>query len=342
MNLKQLSETLGLSQTTVSRALNGYPEVAEATRLRVQQAARRYGYQPNIGAQRLARGHSRTIGHVIPLSTQHEMVNPVFADFIAGAGERYSAAGYDMQLTIVEDRREEEIYEEMKSQGKVDGVIVHGPLMDDPRIPFLADLALPFVVHGRASDCKTPYSWVDVNNVRAFERATEFLISLGHKRIGIINGLEHMDFAHRRLHGYETAMSSAGLTSDPAWHYAGEMTEINGYRAMKDILSHSGHPTAVVVSSYISTLGVRRALDEAGLKVGRDVSVITFDDDLSYLRNGEDIPIYTAIRSSVRQAGRLSADMLIHQIENPGSPPTNHLLEAALIVGGSTGPAPQE
>ena len=87
MNLKELAASLGLSQTTVSRALNGYPEVGEATRNRVLAAAKAADYAPNARARRLATGRTMTIGHVIPLSGKHELVNPIFADFIVGAGE---------------------------------------------------------------------------------------------------------------------------------------------------------------------------------------------------------------------------------------------------------------
>ncbi len=87
MNLKELAEKLGLSQTTVSRALNDYPEVNEETRARIKKAAIDNFYRPNTRAKSLATGLSMTIGHLIPVSTKHEIVNPVFADFIAGAGE---------------------------------------------------------------------------------------------------------------------------------------------------------------------------------------------------------------------------------------------------------------
>ena len=87
-------------------------------------------------------------------------------------------------------------------------------------------------------------------------------------------------------------------------------------------------------------MGIRRAIEGRGLRMGRDVSVIIFDDDLSYLRNGEDVPIFTATRSSVLEAGRLSAEMLLGVISQPGSPPQHRLLEAELILGQSTGPAP--
>ena len=113
MNLKQLSQILGLSPTTVSRALNGYPEVKEATRKRVEDAARQHHYIPNTRAQGLATGCSMAIGHVIPVSNTHEMVNPIFADFIAGAGEIYLENSYDMRLSIVPDDDEERAYRQI-------------------------------------------------------------------------------------------------------------------------------------------------------------------------------------------------------------------------------------
>jgi LacI family transcriptional regulator len=91
----------------------------------------------------------------------------------------------------------------------------------------------------------------------------------------------------------------------------------------------------------IIALGARRAIDEAGLRIGRDISVIIHDDDLSYMKNGGDVPIFTATRSSVREAGRLAAAMLLETIATPAAAPSNRLLEAELIIGQSTGPAPQ-
>ena len=124
MNLKTLSEHLKLSQTTVSRALNGYPEVSEKTRMRVQQAAQELNYSPNARAKGLATGRAQTIGHVIPVSTQHEMVNPVFGDFIAGAGSAYAAAGFEMMISLVDDKSQEKLYRDICARRNVDGIIV--------------------------------------------------------------------------------------------------------------------------------------------------------------------------------------------------------------------------
>ena len=131
MNLKMLAAHLGLSQTTVSRALNGYPEVSEATRQRVVEAAQRLNYAPNQRAKGLATGRAMAIGHVIPVSKRHEMMNPVFGDFVAGASETYLKAGYDMTLSMTGDEDEADNYRRLKAKGHVDGIIVHGPKMAD-------------------------------------------------------------------------------------------------------------------------------------------------------------------------------------------------------------------
>ena len=241
---------------------------------------------------------------------------------------------------MVPDREEEQTYRNLAARRSVDGVIVHGPRADDPRIALLKELGLPFVVHGRAGSDEESYSWVDVNNRRAFERATEFLLDLGHRRIALVNGLEEMDFARRRRAGYEAALAGRGLGADPALMRAGEMTEEIGWRSATEMLAAPDPPTAFVVSSMLTAIGVRRAIGDAGLVMGRDISVVIHDDVLSYLRNGGDIPIFTAARSSVHEAGRLCAEMLLGIIAEKPPAPRHMLLEAELVIGQSTGPAP--
>lgn len=286
-------------------------------------------------------GRTNTIGHVIPIASHHEVVNPIFGDFIAGAGEVYSAHDYEMVLSIVADANEEQVYRAFKTRGTVDGVILHGPKVNDSRIDLLRGIGLPFVVHGRASGIDGDYSWLDVNNRHAFLRATEFLIDLGHRRIALVNGLEEMDFAHRRRSGYEDSLANRGIALDPTLMRRGEMTEGYGYASASALLDHNSPPTAFLVASIISALGVRRAIEERGLQMGRDVSVVTYDDMLSYLANSGDIPIFTATRSSVRDAGRQLSKVLLDRIADASRPPDHILLEAELTLGRSTGPAPK-
>lgn len=341
MNLKELSELLGISQTTVSRALNGYPEVSEATRRRVESAAREHNYRPNRGASSLATGRSMTIGHIFPASTKDELISPIFGDFIAGASEIYRSNGYEMLFSLVSEGDEDEMYKSLLRRGAVDGIVVQGPTENDERISILNEIGLPFIVHGRSTKMSEDYSWVDVNNRRAFQRATDFLLDLGHERIGLVNGLKHMDFAKRRFSGYQNALSARGVDVDPAFVRSSDMTELHGYQSAREMLQFETPPTAILAASMISAIGVRRAVQDAGLSVGSDVSIVTYDDEMSYLRNGQDVPIFTAIRSPVREAGRIVADALLRRIKDPSAPHEHIQLEAELVLGQSTGPAPR-
>ncbi|PLW76928.1 LacI family DNA-binding transcriptional regulator [Cohaesibacter celericrescens] len=337
MNLKELSNILKLSQTTVSRALNGYPEVGEKTRLRVVEAAQKYNYHPSSSAKQLAMGRSHAVAHVVPQSPEHSMINPHFSDFIAGAGETYSRFGYDMLIPVVPFDEQENCYRELAKSGRVDGVIVHGPAKDDARIELLESLKIPFVVHGRTENGANRYSWLDVNNRSSFKRATNFLLDLGHTRIALLNGLEEMDFAFRRRIGYESAMVQHGLEVDRDLIFSADMIEPYGYEITRELLKRPNPPTAVLTSSVLTALGVVRAAQEAGLHLGRDLSVLTFDDQLSFLQYSG-VPLFTAVRSSIKEAGKRLAEILLERIANPDSPPTQELWEAELVVGRSTGP----
>ncbi len=337
MNLKQLAENLGLSQTTVSRALNGYPEVNETTRKRVELAAAEGNYRPNLRAMSLATGRAMAIGHVIPVASKNDVVNPVFAEFVAGASQTYNMYGYELMLTIAESKNEESIYRSLAAKRAVDGVIVHSPMRDDPRLALLNEIGLPFVVHGRVCDSKSDYNWIDMNNRRAFKQATQLLIDLGHRKIALINGQETLSFAWLRKLGFLDALEENNIEENADFLASSELTETYGYQTATRMLASENAPSAFLVSSYIVALGVRRAISQAGLIIGKDISVIIHDDELSYFHNGGAYPQFTSTRSSVREAGILAAEMLLKQIDDPNLYPQTILLESHLIMGSSTG-----
>ncbi|MEM9342134.1 MAG: LacI family DNA-binding transcriptional regulator [Pseudomonadota bacterium] len=341
MKLRELSSHLGLSPTTVSRALAGYPEVSAKTRARVVEAAAQHGYQPNQRAKALATGRSFYIGHIVSSHDTEEMVNPIAGDFIGGLTERCADFGYSLSMRLAKPDQEAMTFRKLRSEGAVDGVVLQLPRENDSRIALMHEIGMPFVMHGRARGITAPYSWLDVNNTRAFHRATRFLMDLGHRSIGLINGNETVDYAVRRRAGYVAALTEAGIKADPALMTNGPMTEDKGHGAMREMLGRPVPPSAVVVSSITQAIGVRRAIQEAGLTMGQDVSVIAHDDDLSYLSNRQTVPVFTAVRSSVREAGQRLAEMLIRQIEQPAQSVQEQLLEAELVVGTSTGAAPK-
>jgi LacI family transcriptional regulator len=339
MNLKELAQHLNLSQTTVSRALNGYPEVGAETKRRVDEAARRLGYRPNPHAMRLATGKSHAIGHVLP-SDRLLLIDPHFSDFIAGAGDVYSAHGYDVMLHVGGPEDEEMVYRRYAQGGAVDGVVVMGPRRQDPRIDLLTKLKLPFIVHGRLGDQESGYAWMDIDNRGAFRQAAKLLTDLGHRRIALINGVEDLTFATHRRQGYEMALAELDIPLDPAIITSHQMTEENGYREVKRLLVLENRPTAFLLSSMLFVSGAIRACYEMNLKVGSDVSLIAHDDGLPFLNAEGLTPKLSTVRSSIREAGSRVAELLIGMIKEPGAPLPHELWNVDLIVRGSTGPAP--
>lgn len=337
MNLKELAKHLNLSPTTVSRALNGYPEVGEATRKRVDEAARRFGYTPNTHARRLATGRAHAIGYVLP-ADKSLMIDPLFSDFVSGATDVYAAHGFDVLLHAGGQEEESSVYQRYAQSGTVDGVVVLGPRLGDPRIDLLKKLKMPFVVHGRVGELDSGFAWLDIDNYGAFHRATKLLLDLGHQRIGLINGYEDFNYAYERRGGYEKALHERGLKIDPLAMSSGLMTEENGYRQTKRILQLAVKPSALLLGSMLLVAGAMRALNEMGLIIGRDISLIAHDDGLPFLNAASLVPSLTTTSSSIRLAGTRVAELLLGMITDPEAEHPHELWPVDLIVRGSTGP----
>lgn len=341
-SLKDLAAYLGMSQTTVSRGLSDYPEVKQATKERIRQAAIALNYAPSSSAQKLAMGRSFTIGHIIALS-DHRTLSPFYADFIAGAGETYAAHGYDMLLSMVTKDKELEAYRNLTNAHKVDGFILSEPVPDDARITLLQELNVPFIVHGRAhasGEAETPYPWLDVNNRRGFEEATTYLLELGHRDIALLNGPEIFNFALQRRRGFHDAMAAYRATTTPAWMISADMSEQTGFAIASRLLENEKIPTAIICSSVLVAIGIQRAANQKGLKIGRDLSVLCWDDCLSGFHSPDRAPQFTAMQSSIFLAGAEIADMLIQQIKFPSAQNKTKLIEAKLVVGQSTNNRP--
>jgi LacI family transcriptional regulator len=341
VNLKELSLMLGLSQTTISRAINGYPEVNEETRQRVLKAAKETGYRPNRAAQRLATGKAGSIGLIMPVSPDHAS-DIHFAEFQGGLAE--VAIEHDFHFVIMPARveDEQEAIRWLVASGSVDGYYLAYMRENDPRIAMAQSLSLPFIVHGRSGGRAEDYAYLDVDNEGAFYDAARFLLQLGHRRFALLNGPADLDFAFRRRRGTEKALAEHGLILDPDHIRNTFMGDEQGYRGMKEILSGPQRPTAVLCASTVLALGAVRALNEARLKLGVDVSLIAHDDELPLLKpENFSVPL-TTTRSSLRQAGKRVAERLIAMIHTGTDmqKTQQELWKVDLVVRSSTGPAP--
>ncbi|MEN3793007.1 substrate-binding domain-containing protein [Fulvimarina sp. MAC3] len=341
MGLKDIASELGLSLTTVSRALNGYPEVGLETRRRVREAAERLNYRPNAVAKRLATGRANAFGVVAPLSRQ-TLASPIVTDFLTGVSEKLAEDGLNLVFTQVKEGHEREGCEKLIASGTVDGLILFSPLMENERTAALAALDFPMVIHGRPLH-GTVVPSLSINNRAAFQTAAEYLLSRGHRRIGLLNGDEHQTYAIDRRDGVEKAIAG---TTDARLILAasGDMTFEVGREIMLDCLARSEtstgsqtseRPTALLCSSILLALGAVAALRERGLDVPKDVSIIAHDDQVAALPPIMTVPSLTTTTSSIRAAGRRIAEILHDRIQ--GVLPANYseVWETELVERGS-------
>ncbi|MEX8520538.1 MAG: substrate-binding domain-containing protein [Leptothrix sp. (in: b-proteobacteria)] len=337
IDLKQLSARLGLSQTTVSRALNGYTDVSEKTRQRVVQVAAELGYQPNLGARRLATGRTEAVGIVYPMEMDY-LGNPSFLEMLGGVSDRLETAGYELLIAAARQHTELRTYERLVRGRRVDGLIVANTRVVDARIDYLRQAGLPFVAYGRTGQ-PHGYAWLDDDNEASSRLTVQRLVALGHRRIGLIHAPIEYNFAQQRYRSFLQAMAQAGLPVPVAYLSTGSMDRRGGYLAMQQMLALAERPTAIMVDNNIGGVGVMHALLDAGLQPGRDISVVV-DGGLpeDTLLNGPSVA--TIEHPSLREAGQTMADMLLALIDGGSSDGVQVLRPVTLREGTSIGPAP--
>lgn len=337
MRLKDLAEHLGLSQTTVSRALNGYPEVKEATRRRVADAATALGYRPNASALRLATGRAGAVGLVLRGADE---LGPHMSEFLSGVGSYMASQEIDMLVTTVASHQEElAAYRRLAASQKVDAVILHSPTIRDERAELLTSLNIPFILHGR-TEIGRPLAWLDIDNTKALERATSHLLDLGHQRIALLNGVRGRTFAEHREAGYRAALAERGIKADPALIGNSPFTDEIAFRLAQSMLELHPRPTAFLAGSMMTALGVFRAIRQAGLELGTDVSMIAHDDVFPYLNADNMYPTMSTTRSSIRQAGMRIAELITQVLAGKPAGNVQELWPVELVLRQSSGPAP--
>lgn len=335
-NLKSLSEHLGLSQATVSRALNGYSTVKPATRMRVEEAAKLLNYRPNSSAQRLATGRAGAFG-IIVTAGDGMLIDPHFSEFLAGLTRTLAETDTDVVLTAASLENQAATYKRFANSGKVDGFIVSAPKKVDARIETLLEMNFPFVVHGQCETSKR-YSYYDIDNFGAFEQAAELLLQLGHRRIALLNGPSDAMFTSQRRNGFAAALAVHDAPVIPDYIVEAPMTEEMGHASVKRLLALNTPPTAVICSSMILALGADRAIREAGLSVGKDISIISHDDGLSSLKTENFLVPLTVTRSPIREAGVELAGMLQNIVNGTVNETIQREVPVDLIVRESTAP----
>jgi LacI family transcriptional regulator len=336
MSIQSLAHSLGLSTSTVSRALNGYADVSAKTRSRIEHAAKAMNYRPHPVAHRLATGRTGAIALVSSVRAGNYL-DATFAALLSGAAEVMRAQGY-FALSVGLPTGEGEIpeLERFLAGHLVDGVILARTRIDDPRVRLLQARGIAFVTHGR-TEANAAHAWVDPDNEQAFYLATQRLVALGHRRIALINGQPHMTYAVLRERGFRSALDHAGIPSAAAAVVYGEVTAADGERLAQEVFAHSSAPTAIVCATDAQALGAMAACKARGLRVGVDVSVSGYGNTEAGAYS--DPPLAT-IEHAVMANGQHLAQLLMRRMA--GEPPEalTQLEPVQMIERASIGPAP--
>ena len=338
MSIQTLAQDLGLSISTVSRALNGYSDVAPSTRERVALRAAELGYRPHPGARSMKSSKSNAVGVILPMDERGgPFITALYSSLLGAIAGVLDARGYTLLVTThfsasVHD--EVSRYDHLIHSRSVDGFVIVRTLLQDPRVQLLHDRGVPFVTYGR-SQLSFDHPWVDTDNERAFEWATQRQLAHGHQRIGLLNGPSPYTFAKLRRNGYESALRNAGLSPNPAWILEGDLTESSGYSLARQLLSQADAPTAIVCANDAMAIGAMACCRERGLQVGKDVSVMGYgNSDASRYCD----PPLTTVEHKVADNGRHLGQLLLAQLDHQATSTTSYLEPVDIIARQSDGP----
>jgi len=340
-SIEKVARLAGVSTATVSRALAGKSTVSQATRLKVEAAAKELGYVVSSAASSLASGRTRNVGVVMPF-----LSGWFYVRVLKGAHMALADAGYDLTLYHLDasdggtdlQRRRERVFDEFLRRQRVDGLIAVSLELQDAEIDKLHASGKPVVgIGGPLAGAST----LSIDDTAVSMLATEHLVALGHSQIAYIGGSAHLDLdfhlPRRRLDGYTAALEQHGIASDPLMVRTADFTIEGGYNATLQLLGDPRvRPTAIFAASDEMAIGAILAARDLGRRVPEDLSVIGIDGH----ELGEFFGL-TTISQFPETQGRLAVESLLVALNDAQAHPHHSALPFELKVRRSTAVAPQ-
>jgi LacI family transcriptional regulator len=274
------------------------------------------------------------LGTIYPLLPA-DLGDAMFLEVVGGMSEALEQKRMNFIIAPVSPANEMPSYEQMVRGRRVDGLVVSRTLVHDERIAYLARTGFPFIAHGR-TQLDAPYAWFDYDNQAGIRMAVERLLSLGHQRVAMISAPLAMNFAAQRRASFFEIMSSAGLAVNPRYLVEGCIDRRAGYSAVQTLLAAAPRPTAIVVDNHLAGVGAVRALLDAGVEIGKDISLIVWGSMADTLA---DIDVTTIDQPNARAAGAKLAEMLLALINGKPAASLQELWQPTLTVGATLGPA---
>lgn len=328
--LQDIADHLGISQSTVSRALAGHPAISEPTRAAVQQAAAELGFRFGAGNRRVRKSTTRMIGLVVG-----NLHNSFMTLLLEELHDAFASYGYHTTL-IIDSLNEVEQLARFRPliDGYFEGMVFATATLDSKIVPELQRRGVPLVLVVRSVD-GVPVDTVEIDNLHAGAEAARHLQQLGHRRVALVMGPRNTSTARDRAKGaLGTLRLGRDAESAVLW---GHYTVEHGYSSTMQVLARPEPPTAIIAGNDTIALGVLEAAKVSGVAVPKRLSVIGFDDNPA---SGSPLIGLTTVRQPVEAMARTTARRLLERIGAKNiNPATRDLLPTQLIVRRTTGPA---
>jgi DNA-binding LacI/PurR family transcriptional regulator len=330
--LDEVAARAGVGRGTVSRVINGSPQVSPGARTAVERAIAELGYVPNRAARSLVTRRTDSVALVVSESEARFFGEPFFAGIIRGISAGLAETPFQLWLAMAQSAAERKRVTDHLTPQHVDGVMLLSLHDDDPLPGCLRERGLPMVLGGRpaamlAPDA-APINYVDVDNAGGARLAVEHLVAAGRQVIGTLAGPLDMGAGVARLDGYRQAMAAAGRPVEEDLIVYGDFSEYSGSAASRELLARRPDLDAVFAASDLMASGALGVLKGAGRRVPADVAVVGFED--SELARRTDPPL-TTVFQPVERMGREMARLLVDRIQRTAGESASVLLETRLV-----------
>ncbi|MEU0552637.1 LacI family DNA-binding transcriptional regulator [Dactylosporangium maewongense] len=336
--LDEVASRAGVGRGTVSRVVNGSPQVSPEARAAVQKAIDELGYVPNRAARALVTQRTDSVALVVSESEERVFGEPFFAGIVRGVSSALADTQLQLWLAMAQSPAERQRVEHHLTNQHVDGVMLLSLHDADPLPQLLEQRGLPVVLGGRparmlssSGGASSDVAFVDADNEGGARLAVGHLLDRGRRRIAAIAGPQDMAAGVSRLAGYREALDRAGLPADESLIAYGDFSEASGEVAVRELLARDPSVDAVFAASDLMAVGALRALRELGKRVPSDVSLVGFDD-VAIARQTD--PPLTTVHQPVEAMGREMVRLLLARIA--GAAPTAVMVETHLVERAST------
>lgn len=337
VTIKDVAREAGVSITTVSRALNGYSDVSKNTKARIQEIVERLDYAPDANARAMSCKETINIGLLISsLGSKDE--NGFIHGHLCGVYRLCTECNCEFMLQVIETEKQKmQSFRQLCKKNDFSGIVVTGLRTNDPYYEEIMDCDIPCAIVDMEVVGEQKCS-VTIDNIGASQEAVQYLCSLGHRNIAMMNGGELAEVSRKRHAGYMGALRENNIPFRKEYIRYGNFREQDAYEETKKVLTECPEITAIFCASDMMALGAIRAITELGKQVPGDISVMGYDDIpvAQYVYNG-----ISTVRQDSHSVGYEAARVVYRMIQGE-KVEQKIILPHHLLIRGTTGPVTEK